>query len=29
VPVWFSWVGLLVAGTLGGFGLWFGARGSI
>jgi hypothetical protein len=28
-PVWFSWIGSLVAGTLGGLGLWLGARGSI
>lgn len=29
VPLWVSWIGLLVGGTLGGFGLWLGARGSV
>jgi hypothetical protein len=28
-PDWFSWIGFFVAGTLGGLGLWLGARGSI
>ena len=27
-PVWLSWIGLVVAGTLGGLGLWLGARGA-
>jgi hypothetical protein len=29
VPVWASWIGLIVGGALGGAGLWLGARGSI
>jgi hypothetical protein len=28
-PVWLSWIGLFVAGTLGAIGLWLGARGTI
>jgi hypothetical protein len=28
-PMWLSWIALGIAGTLGGLGLWLGARGTV
>ena len=28
IPLWLSWIAFFVSGTLGGFGLWLGSRGT-